>query len=257
MAFELINGAQFLHIPKTGGNWVEQVLRDNGLLARKQGHRHATYDQVILNVAGGNSGVENLREALRLGRKRLRGLMGLTPSGEKPPRKFRFCFVRHPLSWYESYWRFNRHHLPSELRVDPSPEQWQITASLKPHQSDDFNEWMDMVAERVPGFVSYLFRCYAGPSISAIGRTENLRDDLGRILRKMGCEFDESRLDLPAVNVSASAEPQQKVEWDPQLRDRVQRLELPALAAFGYFNEQQQHDCGLAKPLPTHPALLT
>lgn len=257
MAFELINGAQFLHIPKTGGHWVEKVLRDNDLLARKRGHRHATYDQVVLNVAGGNSGAENMREALRLSQKRLCGLLGLSPSSQRAPERFRFCFVRHPLSWYESFWKFSVDHWPREPRVTYFPDTWQITAPLEPYQSGDFNEWMGMVADNVPGFVTYLYRCYAGPGITAIGRTENLRDDTRCILQMLGWNTEDLQLDQPPRNVSQTERQQQSIVWDPELRDHVQRLEFPALAAYGYLSDQEQVRYISKKPLPRHPALLS
>ncbi|MEM9017777.1 MAG: hypothetical protein AAGC68_12250, partial [Verrucomicrobiota bacterium] len=91
MALILKNGAVFLHIPKTGGTWVSKVLREEGLVACSMGHRHANWLHLL---APGNQGLgRNLEYAY----KRVRFL-------RPRPRPFLFCFVRHPLDWYESFY---------------------------------------------------------------------------------------------------------------------------------------------------------
>src|SRR5262245_16462215 len=68
--------ALFLHIPKTGGTWVEEVLKECGILAEQA----AVTDAVTW-------------------RHPLRG-------HHLHDYSFVFAFVRHPLSWYESWWKF-------------------------------------------------------------------------------------------------------------------------------------------------------
>ena len=43
MAIELVDGSIFLHIPKTGGNWVTQVLSESKLIKRQVGHKHSDF----------------------------------------------------------------------------------------------------------------------------------------------------------------------------------------------------------------------
>ena len=45
MTVRLVDGSEFLHIPKTGGTWVESVLRESRLVASTFGHEHADYDR--------------------------------------------------------------------------------------------------------------------------------------------------------------------------------------------------------------------
>ena len=49
MALLLKNGAVFLHIPKTGGNWVREVLGKLDLIESEIGHKHSDVDRVMIN----------------------------------------------------------------------------------------------------------------------------------------------------------------------------------------------------------------
>lgn len=82
---ELLPRSAFLHIPKAGGTWVREVLRESGL------SRGVLY----------SSTPEESSE-------------GISPSWHCVPEsreeyqqsQFKFAFVRHPLTWYQSYWSF-------------------------------------------------------------------------------------------------------------------------------------------------------
>src|SRR5687768_757984 len=62
----------FLHVPKTGGNWVATVLKELFPTAQRIGKIHATRKQAD-------------RADL-----------------------FTFAFVRHPLTWYQSYFSYKQ-----------------------------------------------------------------------------------------------------------------------------------------------------
>jgi len=47
MALLLRNGAVFLHIPKTGGNWVRGVLEKLDFIEGEIGHKHLDVDRVL------------------------------------------------------------------------------------------------------------------------------------------------------------------------------------------------------------------
>jgi len=72
----LPSNALFLHIPKTGGSWVEQALREIGVQIEQPATIHGvTYRHSLLSMFQ-----------------------------EQYP--YVFTFVRHPLSWYESWWKY-------------------------------------------------------------------------------------------------------------------------------------------------------
>ena len=77
MALHLVDAnALFVHIPKTGGVWVEEALPACG----------------IATACPLTTGGVSWRHPL--------------PADIRGSFDFTFTFVRHPISWYESWWRF-------------------------------------------------------------------------------------------------------------------------------------------------------
>lgn len=93
MALILKSGAVFLHIPKTGGNLVTSVLRESGLVRAQLGHKHADMSRLLVPADGRVS-----KPVLFLEMRRIMTALR--------PKPFLFCFVRHPLKWYESWFKY-------------------------------------------------------------------------------------------------------------------------------------------------------
>src|SRR5262249_20799616 len=85
-------GAVFLHIPKTGGSWVEQALRACGQVHRFLPHRHADMTRVMHYKK-----FQKFRPRFWIRDRRI----GM-PESPMLGATYRFCFVRNPLKWYES-----------------------------------------------------------------------------------------------------------------------------------------------------------
>ena len=66
MSIQLINGSEFLHIPKTGGTWVRAVLADNDLIASSSGVSHRSLDQHENREFLSQSGRAHLKLGLKL-----------------------------------------------------------------------------------------------------------------------------------------------------------------------------------------------
>lgn len=64
----LNGGGAFLHVPKTGGSWVTEVLRASGICGPALGHEH----------------------------------------GWEHDEPWAFCVLRHPVDWYRSHWAYQR-----------------------------------------------------------------------------------------------------------------------------------------------------
>ncbi len=192
--------ALFLHIPKTGGSWVESTLKAHGLGDEKV----ATIDGVTWRHAP----LPMLRQSF----------------------DFTFTFVRHPLSWYESWWKFQA----GQWQIF-EPGVWHPQRTLERCQSDDFSEFIRLMIRHEPGYVSRMYEWFIGPPghdyVQFVGRQETLAGDLVEVLTRLGCEFDvEMVRQAPRANES----PKQMGEpvWDPGLRARVLELEAPAVARF-------------------------
>ena len=252
MAIKLKNGAEFLHIPKTGGSWVTSILASNDLILSNKGHKHADYDSNLFQYESnlfpvGKGRKQNLLILLSLLRTKV-----LSKDTSHKIAPFRFCFVRNPLSWYESWFKFMETVNWREFGKANSPNQWHPNSILNGLGSHDFNEFLWNVIKKRPGYVSELFMSYTKSGVNFIGRTENLHQDMLDLLIHLGLELDETKiLNSPKIHESKEIE----VEWDPKLKNMMIKLELPALIHFGYLNEKEQMDNGIYKFIPPNKAL--
>ncbi len=202
MSLHLIKSdSLFLHIPKTGGTWVEEALKASGV--------EAEYAKAISNVTWRHSLVSQYTQAY----------------------DFVFTFVRHPISWYESWWKFQT----SLSWIEHEPGVWHPQRVLGKCASNNFAEFTLSCIEQEPAYVSRMYEWYIGPPgcefVNFIGHYERLTDDLARVLRLLSQEFDEEVLSTCSpVNVSSKqhGEP----VWDKELKARMLALEAPAIERF-------------------------
>ena len=96
MALLLKNNGVFLHVPKTGGIWVGQVLKNLGLVKAELGGPHQDFERYFW--------YDRFHRDAKVSRNLLRRRLGILPRVD--PKCFKFCFVREPLNWYESWWRY-------------------------------------------------------------------------------------------------------------------------------------------------------
>jgi len=184
----------FYHIPKTGGVWVREAMRNAGLTLRYCRAAGETHE------------------------------WGLTVDHAVPadvwPRykrgKRAFCFVRLPVDWYRSYWCYS-HARGARDRRFPIERVW----------SEDSDEWVNNVLRAFPGgFLTRLYRYYVD-DVDYVGRTETLAADLVRVLRQAGEAFDEAALyATPHLN-RAWSDPVKGADWllSPETRRRILDVE--------------------------------
>lgn len=221
MALILKGGAIFLHIPKTGGSWITKVLHESGLIAGKIGHKHADIDHLF------SPNSNNRSRMIQYNVKRLLGIY--------PKNPFLFCFVRHPLSWYESWFKYMSQpdqqwrHWGNEHDL----RQWHPNAILNGLGDPDFNQFVRNVIHKRAGYVTEMYSRYTAPHINFIGKLENLHHDLIQVLNQLQLNFDENLIrNHSPVNKSNSS--QSVIKWDPNLKKEVLKLEQIAITRYGY-----------------------
>lgn len=248
MAIKLIDGSEFLHIPKTGGIWVSNALKKCGLVAGKKGPQHSDYTYNLLNPVF--TGTDHLRRAAKMGVNKLvsRGLGG--------KETFRFCFVRHPLAWYESFWRYMKSKSWDGWGEVNSAILWNPVAPLYELADEDFNSFIFKVLKARPGFVTELFYSFTKPGISMIGKNENLTENFISILKEVGTEFDEDTVrNFERENVSTIAK--SEIEWDSKLKKQLMQVELPALIHFDYLTEEEKFEFNLGSSYLASPFIIS
>tara|TARA_B100000809_G_C14994268_1_gene479134 strand:+ start:258 stop:968 length:711 start_codon:yes stop_codon:yes gene_type:complete len=236
MAVILKDGTIFLHVPKTGGNWVTTVLERCGLIRGYIGHKHANVDRLLAPV------VPN-------GRRPVRYFNGRRPASYfrirrirkcLSPKPFMFCFVRHPLSWYESYFKYMSD--PIRQWGDWGDEKdmfdWHPKAALNGCGDSNFGTFVRKAIAKRPGYVTELFGSFAQPQVDFVGTQENLRQDLMKVLRMLRLDFDEDLVENSDPVGVSHPPPGQVVEWEPRLRKEVLQLERVALVRYGYLPPQ-------------------
>ncbi|OGJ56134.1 hypothetical protein A2706_02325 [Candidatus Peribacteria bacterium RIFCSPHIGHO2_01_FULL_51_35] len=205
----LLPHSVFLHIPKTGGMWVRQALLRSGLAKAELRHRqHAEGTLTAYPHCCKHTRVEDLDDHSIKG-------------------KMFFAFVRHPLSYYQSYWAF-------KMRTGWNHRD--IFDQTFAHE--DFSSFVRAVTSEKPGWVTSMYQAYLGNDrVHIIGKQETLAEDLIRALTEAGEMFDASIIrGTPKQNEAASLDSwREQCRYTPKLELAVRRSEQEALKVFEYF----------------------
>lgn len=207
MAILLTNGGLFLHIPKTAGNWIAEVLELNTLVFCYLGGKHASYKQLT-----------TLQDLL------------LTPTRYQKFNKelFKFSFVRHPLRWYESWFKMNS--VMDWPKWDDDKDVWNPSVKLNGLGAPTFERFLENVIKKQPQFVSNMYEQYTS-DIDFVGKQETMVGDLKQILWLLYGEQSKTFVtDRAPVNVSKKID----LLWPESLQKEVEEMEYQAFMQFGY-----------------------
>ena len=157
------------HIPKCGGIWAKEALRRSLVNPATEYGRCKSSGQLNdFHVYREHATPDGTSEKDKAGR-------------------YSVVFVRHPFTWYRSFWAFRI----KSKSYDPKFPLDQL-------MDTSYEVFIRKVLDKYPeGFCSSLFRCYVGDDLSKvqfIGRQENLEDHLVHAMRFAQQEFDEGRL---------------------------------------------------------------
>ena len=226
MSIYLKNNSIFLHIPKTGGKWVTSVLKKLDLYKFNFSHNHADMERT--NNFHRHFPLHFIRQSIKHGY--------YLP---KVRKAFKFCFVRHPLSYYESYYKFAMQlgwpEGENPMGKMPGRNNWHPNSPLFMYKPDNFNEFIKNILDTHPGYVSELYSSYT-TGVDYIGKTENLAEDLIEVLELMGLNIDRE-LVKSHDPVNVSKKPDKEISWNQDLENEVLRTEYPALVRYDYIND--------------------
>lgn len=215
----LLPKSLFIHIPKTGGQWVRRAIGNAGIQVSESHcawHEGQYAPQTLCNGQW-----KKIRHTCYHSNLEQTDCTG----------KFTFTFVRHPFSFYRSYWSY-------KMKVG-----WDVSNGFDHQVCDEsLSGFIEKVLHLYPkrGWVSRLYQSYIdhpnGSSIDCIGKTETLADDLVVALRSAGEIFDEELLRAtPPVNVHGNVSHQTEHSQLPDaVLEQILRSESYVLERFGY-----------------------
>ena len=193
----------FHHMPRTGGTWFEQVLKDakfSGLqkVAPRGASRHGlpdhfkddSYDQIV-------------------------------------------TIVRHPDTWWPSNFRFLK---GTDWRAWDRG-RWHPWSFLLPYAHGDFKVWMDRVIRYQPAFYTRLAEQVIGmegcPRVTRIMRFETLQQDVEQFLIDAGLPKENAEhLSRHGVVQYPGAEKEPTPQWDAETLMHMRHMESAMIHRF-------------------------
>lgn len=170
----LLPHSEFYHLTRCGGIFVRKAVREAGVSTNeicKVAKKYFTHPESYMIKRG--------------------TILHHLPTDLAKQGRKTFTFIRHPLSWLKSYYRFKQ-------RYGWKPKVWYLD---KYCQADNFGEFIDKYLEHTPNQYSKFAMEYTD-HVDYVGRQENLAEDLITILKDIGEEFDEQKIrDCEAENV--------------------------------------------------------
>lgn len=206
---------------------MRQVFKRAGLIVCDFARDHSDYSH-SLNVAHHYPGNHLLR-SLQL-HKNLQNHVRLC---------YTFCFVRHPLDWYESYWRFMQDHqwraftqISPRTRFGFRQDTWHPLSPFEQCADSNFQKFIEKIIVLAPGALSQMYRGFAAPGqIDFVGKYESMQADLTKLFLILKVDA----IHLPKERINASKH--QRPVWNPDHKKKIVELEWESFERFGYVSE--------------------
>ena len=173
MARLIQGGILFQHIPRTGGTWTEAAIARGNIPSSswlmKQA-KHLPKKHALLSHYNRNQ----LHQIRRV-----------------------FTFVRHPIAYYESTWKWMRIHGTNVNRFDRTWHPFLSAAVQYRESGGGFDDWVFLMLSREPLWFTRLIEQYVGPKggefCNFIGRTESLNADFIKAMEHFKIPLDDEK----------------------------------------------------------------
>lgn len=201
--------ALFQHVPRTGGSWVEKAIDLCGI------ERVGWLEKQPPWLP---------RKHALLGHYHRRPLARV---------EFVFAFVRHPIPYYESTWKWLRANGAEFMQKHWT---WHPHMTAARHYHSDFNRWVEAMLNEEPLWYTRLIEQYVGPEggefVDWIGRTETMTVDLPVLLESLGYRAEVKRYRDELQALSNTNVIPERIDWSPGLPARVERAERSVIERF-------------------------
>lgn len=201
----------FFHIPKTGGNSFRSFLQNQSIYKLKEkSHKHATPDFFYGSLK---------RHSTQL----LAPMKAIT---YEP-----IIFVRNPITWYESWYKYQLSRGVVKWGGSRRYTQWHPISSLDNADFRSFSSFICSVYDSNPFFLTTLYSRYLTEQGSVVCRMEDLALNLEKELMRMGLKkskFKDFR--YPIVRPS----PKLEIVWSKKIRQKVVENEGLIFERFRY-----------------------
>lgn len=213
------NGVFFHHIPRTGGTWVEQAIKISpGRWIRMSG---------------------KAREGLPQKHK----LISHYRFDQMYRLKYVFTFVRHPIGYYESVWKWlsiagkaSRNWCGGrKARRAQKLLSWHPKREACRIWDHDFSTWIRNMIQFQPCYVTRLYEQFCGPDggefCNYIGRMETLEMDFFSVMKIVGIEIKECEREIKELGI-INPSSDMDVKWDDGLKKEMMWMERLAIQRF-------------------------
>lgn len=224
----ILKNSVILHIPKTGGNYVREVLDHNKIPYYTTGRHPCILSQNLFNREISSHCIPHGHECFE-------------------GRVHKLVFVRHPLEWYRSYWSFRVMNKPGNEGAKEI-EYWRTSdVDIGYHgyakvdeitHDDNFELWINNILREFKFGPYSKFVSYYCAFASVIGKTENLKEHLATFLHKYE-GVSELDFNIPLANVTTRRFKDKAIYVDAQAK-RI--CELEKLVVNRFYKDPSEVD---------------
>jgi len=212
--------ALMLHVPRTGGTWVKEAMHLTGIPLLKWGTIGPQY------------------------RPRKHTILGHMHPELLTKIDYIFSFVRHPVDYYVSVWRFTTRSVdiwPEKMRLVFEQNNPAAISEGVLCWKPDFDEWLDEMLEEEPGWVTRWFERFVGPPRGEfchfIGRTKTIEQDAKEVMNILGYgkNWNEARKQIELIHHAKNRIRETKApHFKPteEQRKRIERSERVTISRF-------------------------